>query len=127
MHRFFSPTKTPGGRPILLFPFLAAPPLPGAAASPPHCSRPLPSPLLPPPSKSPSHSKDREEKEQVGLKRKRGPSRCSIPISSCRFSWGNPRWLHFGSCLVHFSSSMKESECSGGCFRFDLLFLSHTL
>ena len=25
------------------------------------------------------------------------------------------RWLHSTSCLVHFSSSMKASECSGGC------------
>jgi hypothetical protein len=79
----FSHKKTLGGAPFF-FPFLAAP-------SPPHCSRPLPSPLLPPPSKSPPRSKDREGKEQVGLKRKRGPRRCSIPISSCRFSWGNPR------------------------------------
>jgi hypothetical protein len=39
----------------------------------------------------PPRSKDREEEEQVGLKSKRGPRRCSIPISSCRFSWGNPR------------------------------------
>jgi hypothetical protein len=37
------------------------------------------------------------------------------------------RWLHSRSCLVHFSSSMKTSECSGGCYRFDLLFLSPTL
>jgi hypothetical protein len=37
------------------------------------------------------------------------------------------RWLYSGSCLVHFSSSMKASECSGGCYRFDLLFLSPTL
>jgi hypothetical protein len=34
------------------------------------------------------------------------------------------RWLHSRSCLVHFSSSMKASECSGGCFCSDLLFLS---
>jgi hypothetical protein len=27
------------------------------------------------------------------------------------------RWLHSRSCLVHFSSSMKASECSGGCYR----------
>jgi hypothetical protein len=89
-------------------------------------SCPLPSPRLPPPYRSPPCSKDRQE-EQVGLKRKRGPRRCSIPISSCRFSWGNPRWLHSRSCPVHFSSSMKASECSGGCYRFDLLFLSPTL
>jgi hypothetical protein len=37
------------------------------------------------------------------------------------------RWLHSKSCLVHFSSSMKASECRGGCFRSDLLFLSPTL
>jgi hypothetical protein len=43
-------------------------------------------------------------------------------ISSCRLSWGNPRWLHSGSFLVHFSSSMKASECSSGCCRCDLLF-----
>jgi hypothetical protein len=125
-------------RPPPLSPFLAATPLPfswpplpspfpGCPLSS-HCSRPPPSPLLSPPSKSPPRSKDREGKEQVGLKRKEGPRRCSIPISSCRFSYGNrSRWLHSGSCLVHFSSSMKASECSDGCYHFDLLFLSPTL
>jgi hypothetical protein len=72
--------KTLGGRP---FPFPLPgrpfPPLPGATPLLPICSRPLPTPLLPPPSISPPRSKDREEKEQVGLKRKRGPRRCSIP------------------------------------------------
>jgi hypothetical protein len=33
------------------------------------------------------HSKDREEEEQDGLKRKRGSRRCSTPIS-CRFFLG---------------------------------------
>jgi hypothetical protein len=42
-------------------------------------SRPLPSPWLPPPSKSPPHSKDREEEEHVELKKKRRSRRCSTP------------------------------------------------
>jgi hypothetical protein len=38
------------------------------------------------------------------------------------------RWLHSRLCLVHFSSSIKASECSGGCYRFDLLFfIAYTL
>jgi hypothetical protein len=87
----FLPQKNPMWSPPFS-PLPSRPPLPLLGhPSPPHCSRPLPSPLLPPLSKSPPRSKDREGKEQVGLKRKRGQRRCSIPISSCRFSWGNPR------------------------------------
>jgi hypothetical protein len=40
-------------------------------------SRPLPSPWLPPPSRSPPHIKEREEEEHVELKRERGSRRCS--------------------------------------------------
>jgi hypothetical protein len=40
---------------------------------------PLPSPRLSPPSRSPPRSKDREEEENVELKRKRGSRRCSCP------------------------------------------------
>jgi hypothetical protein len=84
-----------------LFPFL------GRHPPSPTLGRPSPSPLLAAPSPPmaaalyPLHgfllpleltpsSKDREEEEQVGLKRKRGPWRCSIPISSCILFWGNP-------------------------------------
>jgi hypothetical protein len=38
-----------------------------------------PSPRLPPPSRSPPCSKDREEEEHVELKGKRGSRRCSSP------------------------------------------------
>ena len=51
-----------------LFPWLAAPSPPIAAAH--HCF------LLP---RSPPRSKDREEEEHVELKRKRGSMRCSTP------------------------------------------------
>jgi hypothetical protein len=37
------------------------------------------------------------------------------------------RWLHSGSCLVYFSSSMKASECSGGCYRLTCFFIAYTL
>jgi hypothetical protein len=97
-------TQNTGNPPPLgdFHPFLAAtPPFPTLG-------RPSPSPLLAAPSppmaatlcplhgfllplELPPSSKDREEEEQVGLKRKRGPWRCSIPNSSWRFSWGNPR------------------------------------
>jgi hypothetical protein len=38
-----------------------------------------PCPRLPPPSRSPPRSKDREEEEHVELKGKRGSRRCSSP------------------------------------------------
>jgi hypothetical protein len=38
-----------------------------------------PSPRLPPPSRSPPRSKDREEEEHIELKGKRGSRRCSSP------------------------------------------------
>jgi hypothetical protein len=59
-------------------PHLAAPPsFPlGLAVLSSHGS---PSPRLPPPSRSPPHSKDREEEEHVELKGKRGSRRCSFP------------------------------------------------
>jgi hypothetical protein len=37
-------------------------------------------------------SKDREEEEHVELKGKRGSKEMFFPISSCRISWGNPRY-----------------------------------
>ena len=63
---------------------------------------------------------ERKKKEE-----KRGEMRAYRRPSSSFLSknW----WLHSGSCLVHLSSSMKASECSSGCYRFDLLFLSPTL
>jgi hypothetical protein len=93
--------KNPSGRPPF-FPFLGHhppfshtwPPLPFPFAGRPlssHGSRPPPLHRFLLPLDLPPCSKDREEEEQDGLKRKRGPRRCSIPISSCRFSWGNPR------------------------------------
>jgi hypothetical protein len=73
-HRFFS-TWPP---PLSPLPHLAAPPsFPlGLAILSSHGS---PSPRLPPPSRSPPHSKDREEEEHVELKGKRGSRRCSSP------------------------------------------------
>jgi hypothetical protein len=64
-----------------LFPTLAAPsPSPQfVAAAPLPIFLSLPSPWLPPPSRSPPRSKDREEEEHVELKRKRGSKRCSTP------------------------------------------------
>nr|ACG32724.1 hypothetical protein [Zea mays] len=35
-----------------------------------------------------------------------------FPISSCIFSWGNPRWLHSRSCLVHFFFFDEGACCS---------------
>ena len=60
----------------------------------------------------------REERKNKG--EKRGEMRAYRRPSSSFLSknW----WLHSGSCLVHLSSSMKASECSSGCYRFDLLF-----
>jgi hypothetical protein len=68
------------------------PPLPHLAAPP---SFPLglvvlsshgsPSPRLPPPSRSPPRSKDREEEEHVELKGKRGSRRCSSPSLLAEF------------------------------------------
>jgi hypothetical protein len=54
-------------------------PPPSLSSCPPHWQPPLPSPWLPPPSRSPPRSKDREEEEHVELKRKRGSRRCSTP------------------------------------------------
>jgi hypothetical protein len=48
-------------------------------------SCPLPSPWLPPPSRSPPRSKDREEEEHVELKKKRGSRRCSSPSLLAEF------------------------------------------
>jgi hypothetical protein len=83
--------RNPSGRPPF-FPFLGRQPPPPFSFTWPPLPLPLCScpPLLPPPARSPPpRSKDREEVEQDGLKRKRGSRRCSTPIS-CRFSWGNP-------------------------------------
>jgi hypothetical protein len=82
-------------------PTLAAPspsPQLGCRCSPPSLallpigSRPLPSPWLPPPSRSPPRSKDREEEEHVELKRKRGSRRCSSPFLLEDFLGENPRY-----------------------------------
>jgi hypothetical protein len=74
---FLSPTKPFSWPPTPPFPTLGRPsPFPFAVAL--HCFL-LPLDLLP-------RSKDREEEEQDGLKRKRGSRRCFTPIS-CRFSW----------------------------------------
>jgi hypothetical protein len=62
-------------------PLAATPPLPLLPLG----SRPLPSPRLPPPSRSPPRSKDREEEEDVELKRKRGSKRCSTPSLLAEF------------------------------------------
>jgi hypothetical protein len=105
--------------PLSLSPICCSRPLPLPLL--PLGSSPLPSPRLPPPSRSPP-TQDREEEEHVELKRERGSRRCSSPSLLEDFLGENPRCLHSGSCLVHFSSSMKASECSGGCYRFDLLF-----
>ena len=85
-HRFFLP-QNPSGRPPI-FPF-SWPPTPLF----PHPWPPLPLPLaatlhyfLLSLDLSP-RSKDREEEEQDGLKRKRGSRRCATPIS-CRFFLG---------------------------------------
>jgi hypothetical protein len=73
-----SPPLLPNhSRPPLLLPNYCNRPLPLPLL--PIYSRPLPSPRLPPPSRSPPRSKDREEEEQVELKRKRGSRRCSTP------------------------------------------------
>jgi hypothetical protein len=76
-------------------PYLAAtpfPPLPHLAAPPPFplwlavlSSHGIPSPWLPPPSRSPPRSKDREEEEHVELKGKRGSRRCSSPSLLAEF------------------------------------------
>jgi hypothetical protein len=62
-----------GAPPLLPNPSRPPLPLPNLLQPPP------PSPWLPPPSRSPPHSKDREEEEHVELKRKRGSMRCSTP------------------------------------------------
>jgi hypothetical protein len=48
-------------------------------------SRPLPSPRLPPSFGSPPSSKDREEEENIELKRKRGSRRYSSPSLLAEF------------------------------------------
>jgi hypothetical protein len=77
-------------------PSVGAPPTAGA---PPHLAAPpsfplglavlsshgSPSPRLPPPSRSPPRSKDREEEEHVELKGKRGSRRCSSPSLLAEF------------------------------------------
>ena len=89
MRRFFFPQNPSGRPPIFPFSWPPTPPFP-------HPWPPLPLPLAATlhyfllPLDLPPRSKDREEEEQDGLKRKRGSRRCSTPIS-CRFSWGNPR------------------------------------
>jgi hypothetical protein len=50
-----------------------------------------PSPWLPPPSRSPPRSKDREGEEHIELKRERGSRRCSSP-SLEDFLGENPRY-----------------------------------
>jgi hypothetical protein len=77
------------------FPYLAAtpfPPLPHLAAPLPFplglavlSSHGSPSPRLPPPSRSPPRSKEREEEEHVELKGKRGSRRCSSPSLLAEF------------------------------------------
>jgi hypothetical protein len=68
--------------PTLSTPLAAAPlPLPLLPLG----SLPLPSPRLHPPSRSPPRSKDREEEEHVGLKRKRGSRRRSSPSLLAEF------------------------------------------
>jgi hypothetical protein len=69
----------PSRRPPSPSPQLVAAAPPPSLALLPIGSRPLPSPWLPPPSRSPPRSKDREEEEHVELKRKRGSRRCSSP------------------------------------------------
>jgi hypothetical protein len=64
----------------LLSPIGLQPP-PSSLALLPNGSCPLSSPCLPPPSRSPPRSKDREEEGHVELKRKRGSRRCS----SCNY------------------------------------------
>jgi hypothetical protein len=51
-----------------------------------------PSPWIPPPSRSPPRSKDREEEEHVELKRERGSRRCSSPSILEDFLGKNPRY-----------------------------------
>jgi hypothetical protein len=73
-----SPPLLPNpSRPPLLLPNCCSRPLPLPLL--PICSLPLPPPRLPPPSRSPPRSKDREEEEHVELKRKRGSRRCYTP------------------------------------------------
>jgi hypothetical protein len=85
----FLPTHT--WPPLLLSPWLAT-----------LSSHGSPSPQLPPPSRSPPRSKDREEEEHIELKRERGSKRCSSPSLLEDFLGENPRWLHSRACLVYF-------------------------
>jgi hypothetical protein len=80
------------------FPTLAAPsPSPNCCSRPlplpllPLGSHPLPSPRVPPLSRSPPRRKDREEEEHVELQRERGSRRCSSPSLLEDFLGENPR------------------------------------
>jgi hypothetical protein len=79
-------------RPLSFSPIGLQPPPPSLALLP-IGSRPLPSPWLPPPSRSPPRSKDREEEGHVELKRKRGSRRCSSPSLLEDFLGENPRYV----------------------------------
>jgi hypothetical protein len=91
----FSRKENPSGGLFPLLPLLGRqpfPPLPHLAAPPSFplgldvlSSRGSPSPRLPPPSRSPPRSKDREEEEHVELKGKRGSRRCSSPSLLAEF------------------------------------------
>jgi hypothetical protein len=93
--RFFSPAKKTLVVAFSPFcPYLAATtsPLPHLAAPPSfplglavHSFHGSPSPRLPPPSRSPPRSKDREAEEHVELKGKRGSRRCSSPSLLAEF------------------------------------------
>jgi hypothetical protein len=74
-----SPLSSPTLAAPLSFSPIGLQPPPSSLALLPNGSHPLPSPCLPPPSRSPPRSKDREEDEHVELKRKRGSRRCSSP------------------------------------------------
>jgi hypothetical protein len=91
----FSRKENPSGGLFPLLPLLCRPPFPPLPhlAAPPSfplgldvlSSRGSPSPRLPPPSRSPPRSKDREEEEHVELKGKRGSRRCSSPSLLAEF------------------------------------------
>jgi hypothetical protein len=82
--------QNPSRPPLLLPNWVAA--APPSLAILPNGSRPLPSPCLPPPSRFPPRSKDREEEEHVELKRKRGSRRCFSPSLLEDFLGENPRY-----------------------------------
>jgi hypothetical protein len=79
----FSRKENPSGGLFPLLPLLGRPSFPlGLDVL---SSRGSPSPRLPPPSRSPPRSKDREEEEHVELKGKRGSRRCSSPSLLAEF------------------------------------------